>query len=231
VALSAWAEIKAEQNGDLILLTFDHHTDTHEAFIGYASRQNKTEKVGVDPIMEQRLCKVDWSNEQDVLEAVADLRNDEQIDAALKLGLFSYAFCFNNEHRNAIPEDKAVKNERVYLIAEECEPICVKEKHADRVLESALLDKLITRCNGMAARIGIEDITKVPYVLDIDLDYFKTKDSLSPKDSVHFHKLIRGAVGITIATEPNFVRNMSLDENLDSDYALERILEHIDQAL
>jgi hypothetical protein len=44
---------------------------------------------------------VDWRNEKSVCEAAHDLNNDEQVDAALKLGLFSSAFCFNNQHANA----------------------------------------------------------------------------------------------------------------------------------
>jgi hypothetical protein len=220
VALAAWAEIKASHDEELLLLTFDHHTDTHDAFVRYACLKNGKNMVGIDPIMDERLSRIDWRDKQSVHEAVNDLNNDEQIDAALKLGLFSYAFCFNNEHRNANPkETQAATNERIYLIAEECDGGCEEKSHADQVLESALLVKLISRASGMGSSVGVDDVTKAPYVLDIDLDYFKKRVSLSPKDARMIHGLIRGAVGITIATEPHYVRSGRIDGELTSDYA------------
>src|SRR5215211_303199 len=95
VALSAWAEIKATHDENLILLTLDHHTDTHEAFIKYARHKNGNNMVGIDPIMAERLADIKWTDQQSVRAAADELNNDEQIDAALKLGLFSYAFCVN----------------------------------------------------------------------------------------------------------------------------------------
>lgn len=175
------------------MLTLDHHTDTHEAFVKFAYHKNAKSMVGIEPIMAKRLAEVEWRDHQSVRAAVNDLNNDEQIDAALQLGLFSYAFCFNNEHKNAIPGDTALAIDRVYWIGEECED-GFEELHAGQVLESELLAKLISRANNMAASVGIEDITKVPCVLDIDLDYFKTKNSISPADASLIHKLIKGSV-------------------------------------
>ena len=35
-------------------------------------------------------------DDESIRQAVAELRNDEQIDAAIRLGLFSFAFCINH---------------------------------------------------------------------------------------------------------------------------------------
>jgi hypothetical protein len=40
VGLAAWAEIKAEHDEELILLTIDHHTDKPEVFLGWAYEAN-----------------------------------------------------------------------------------------------------------------------------------------------------------------------------------------------
>jgi len=61
----------------------------------------------------------------------------------------------------------------------------------------------------MAASAEIEDIKSIPYVLDIDLDYFRTIKSLTPDDPSAFHDLIRRAVAITIATEPDYVHDLN----------------------
>jgi hypothetical protein len=230
-ALEAWADIKTNHDEELLLVTLDHHTDTHEAFVGYAHRANNNNPDGVDPIMEERLARVSWRDKKTVIDAVADLKNDEQIDAALKLGLFSLAFCINNEHRNTDSEGRAiVSNKSIYLIGKECESDCDEKLHAEEVIESLLLGRLIDRANSLALTAGIEDVTQVPYVLDIDLDYFRTQSSLSPTDDRVFRTLIRNAVGITIATEPSYVRFGRLDGKLTSDYALGRVLEHIARA-
>jgi len=257
VAFAAWSEIKAAHEGELILLTFDHHTDVHEAFIGWAYKEIDPDLDGVSPLIEERLARVNVQDEGSVREAVNDLRNDEQIDAALRLGLFRLAFCFNNQDRNTWSIEQAkffsgwvpgaapleppfsyeVPKRRIFEIGEICAVGCERMPHTDdcskpmakQAIESVMLEQMITKANRMAAAADIEDVVKVPYVLDIDLDYFRTKAGLSPVDARVFHDLIRNAVAITIATEPRFVRMERFDD-VTSDYALEKVLEHIDEA-
>jgi hypothetical protein len=82
-----------------------------------------------------------------------------------------------------------------------------------------MLDWLIHNANSMAQSANIDSIVEGPYVLDLDLDYFRTLKSLSPDDSVVFYRLIRNAVGITIATGANYVKQTRLDEDLTSECA------------
>lgn len=216
---------------------------------------------------------------------MAELRNDQQIDAAIRLGIFSFAFCFNNSNTNTLsieqegycsqgPDYPAIelcrlldlnRNElpvsvelsdidpvdtsptyrvpenRMFEIAEICAGGCKKRSHGgddcdrllgDQAIESVMLDRLIHTANSMAQSANIDSIVQSPYVLDLDLDYFRTSKSLSPDDSVVFYRLIRNAVGITIATEPNYVKELWLDDELTSKCALETILaRHIERAL
>jgi hypothetical protein len=258
VGLAAWADVKANHNTPLILLTLDHHTDVHEAFISWAFQENDRHLDNVEPIIEERLSRVNLVDPESLKIAVNDLRNDEQIDAALRLGIFYLAFCFNNQHHNtrsiaeqefidswepgAIPPEPPffydVPKRRIFEIGEICAIGCERMPHnddcvepaANQAIESVMLQRLIDTANSIALSADIADVTKVPYVLDIDLDYFRTKAAVLPKDPKVFHQLIRDAVAITIATEPEFVRMERIDDTT-SGYALENILQHIDQAL
>ena len=102
---------------------------------------------------------------------------------------------------------------------------------ANQVIESAMLDQLIATANLMAAPTGIQSIVATPFVLDIDLDYFRSIKSLTPDDTTTFYGLIRESVAITIATEPNFVKDLRIDDDLMSDLAQAAIVAHIQEAL
>jgi hypothetical protein len=240
---------------------------------------------------------------------VAELHNDEQIDAAIKLGIFSFAFCFNNQistpsieqedlralkdirylesqtnpssieredpakelcllldlNRNQLPVLSDGEREALFhglgnIVDPEAPRLtyripedgifeisavgCEERSHgddchrddccrlqADQAIESIMLDRLIQNANSMAQSVNIDSIVQSPYVLDLDLDYFRTVKSLFPDDSVVFYRLIRNAVGITIATEPNYVKLTRLDEDLTSECALKKIVGHIVKAL
>jgi hypothetical protein len=149
-------------------------------------------------------------NEEHVKQAVTDLWNDEQIDAAIQVGIFSYAFCFNNNHTNTrsieqmeyfsqphipflsnppeAPFTYKIPDRRIFEIGEICAIGCEERCHGDdcyrlhanQAIESVMLNQLITIANTMAASAAIGSITAIPYVLDIDLDYFRSISSLRP---------------------------------------------------
>jgi hypothetical protein len=285
IALEAWAELK-ENYHELNLITLDHHTDTFTAF---SERDFVYDYTREDPArtiesINKRVAEIDRRNKDQIQKAVAELRNDQQIDAAIRLRIFSFAFCFNNSNTNTLsieqegylshgpdypaielclvldlnrnqlpvslelsdvdPVDASptyqVPENGMFEIAEVCAVGCEKRSHggdgcdrllADQAIESVLLDRLISTANSRAQSANIDSIVESPYVLDLDLDYFRTLKSLSPDDSVVFYRLIGNAVGITIATEPNYVKQTRLDEDLTSEYALKKILEHVVKAL
>jgi hypothetical protein len=264
VALLAWADIRASRSGELLLLSLDHHTDTREAFVVSAYpaptgvlRVSQEEHLAR---IRERVGRVDLGDQQSLREAVADLRNDEHIDAAIRLKMFRLAFCFNQQYKNtrSVEEDRYAKNHHafgaepprppfsyvvpangIFTVSEVCFRGCTRMPHderchrpfANQAVESIMLTALITRANSMAGSAGVADITSSDFVLDIDLDYFRTIDSLSPSDRTIFHDLIRKAVAVTIATEPLFVEELKLDDHLTSDYALTRVVEHVEAAL
>lgn len=73
---------------------------------------------------------------------------------------------------------------------------------------------------------------ELPFILDIDLDAFNTRQSMSPEDTTVFYDLIRRSIGVTIAQEPNCVRECQIDgERLTAPWLQKELLKHLRRAL
>lgn len=84
----------------------------------------------------------------------------------------------------------------------------------------------------MGSTSGLGTINNNKYILDIDLDYFQTKKSITPSTTAVFYKLIRNSIAITIARECSCVESCRLEgETIDCNYLLEKLLEHIKKAM
>jgi len=102
----------------------------------------------------------------------------------------------------------------------------------DQVLESLYLNDQLSLAQEMFASVGHGALLHAPYILDIDLDYFHTDQSIRPNDLGTFYRLIQGAAGITIATEPWFVMDGRMDgANITSDELLDIVMNYIYAAL
>lgn len=101
-------------------------------------------------------------------------------------------------------------------------------RHSDLAIESEYLEAKLKVADEICRALGQLDFMKGKYILDIDLDYFRTEKSITPKDARTFYELIRNAEIITVALEPNFVALERLSgETITSDFLLLRLLEHI----
>ena len=85
-ALAPWALMRRRLGRAPNLITLDHHTDVHEAFLGHAHLE--TYESGGDAwALARDLVKcIDWQNDQSLLWAIEHLRHDEHIDAATLSG-------------------------------------------------------------------------------------------------------------------------------------------------
>lgn len=69
------------------------------------------------------------------------------------------------------------------------------------------------------------------FILDVDLDYFNTRDSINPKNSQIFYRLIRNCVGISIAKETDYVNRCRLKgESVTANELLKKMIKHIESA-
>lgn len=108
---------------------------------------------------------------------------------------------------------------------------CVVE-HGNMIIESIYLDDQLARGAEMSRCVGIDDIESQPYILDIDLDAFHSRQAIDPADRTTFYRLIRNAVAITVATEAECVDEHKFNgEAIDADFLLARVVEHIQAAV
>ena len=72
----------------------------------------------------------------------------------------------------------------------------------DRVLEADYLEDRLRVYDQICADAGVTKLLDGPYILDLDLDVFNNRGFLEPDDPIVFRRLVRGALGISVAREP-----------------------------
>lgn len=108
---------------------------------------------------------------------------------------------------------------------------CTKP-HYNQAIESIYLEDKLSTINKMMPGLVINNQLTKDYILDIDLDYFHTLQSIHPENLDIFYDLIRNAKIITIATEPDCVEMLKYEgEEINSSLLLSALLEHIEKAL
>lgn len=268
-ALAAWALIRRGMERAPNLITIDHHTDTHEAFLGYAWMEHYEHRADDEiALREQLTARIDWNDDASLQDAIAKLRHDEHISAATQSGVLDQAYCIQlsdsggsqSMEEEAFAADRqarwpaaptlpfptrpmtyAATAERMYVIPAPCYVGCVARPHNDdcvtrhalEIVEARYLDDQLVRGSEISRCFGLPNLEAAPYVLDIDLDAFHSRKSITPDDPSSFHRLIRNAVAITIATEPECVEELWHDENdrMDSNELLAELMRHIELAL
>ena len=201
-ALIPWRKIQQRLGQSFHVLTLDHHTDTLPAFSHFNEVFHAEHPLDVS-----------------VEDALDDMRHDEHFDFATQTGLITSAVIFS--HVNfSIHTNPALT---VVHDKPEDESIAALGSYYGRALESNFLRKNLS-CAPIPEHL--------PYVLDIDLDYFKGERSVTPDDPAVFLDLIRGSAAITICRERDWVRILNLDYGkLQYEFFLNKVLEMIRTAL
>ena len=265
-ALAPWALVRRQLGRAPNLITLDHHTDVHEAFLGHAHLETYESGGDAWALARDLVKRIDWQDDQSLLWAIEHLRHDEHIDAATLSGVLNYAFCIQLSDHSGNPsiEQQAYDADRqarwpqpptlplpcrpmtygdpgnhIFVISHGCaigcnrmphNDDCVVE-HGDMIIESIYLDDQLARGAEMSRCVGIDHLESQPYILDIDLDAFHSRQAIDPADRTTFYRLIRNAVAITVATEAECVEELKFDgEAIDADFLLARVLEHIQAA-
>lgn len=112
--LAPWALIRRQIGRTPNLITIDHHTDVHEAFLGHACIETMESGEDAWALARALSKRIDWQDDQSLLWAIERLRHDEHIDAATMSGILNYAFCIQLSDGGGNPsiEEKAYEAER-----------------------------------------------------------------------------------------------------------------------
>lgn len=105
-ALAAWALVRRSMTNAPNLVTIDHHTDTHEAFLGHVHWEAQVGHVKEAEQTAFRLKlveQIDWRSDQSIIDAISKLRYDEHIDAATCSGTLNNAFCIQLSDSDPTP--------------------------------------------------------------------------------------------------------------------------------
>lgn len=266
-ALAPWALIRRRLERAPNLITIDHHTDVHEAFLGHAHLETYESGGDAWALARDLIKRIDWQDDESLLWAIDHLRHDEHIDAATLSGILNYAFCIQLSDSGGNPsiEEQAYAADRqarwpqpptlpppcrpmtyedpdnhIFVISHDCAIGCNRMPHNDdcviehgnMIIESIYLDDQLARGAEMSRCVGIDHLQAQPYILDIDLDAFHSRQAIEPADPTTFYRLIRNAVAITVATEAECVEELKFDdEPINADMLLDRLMRHIDAAV
>lgn len=268
-ALAAWALTRRASALPPNLITIDHHTDIHEAFLGFAWMEHHEGRIEDEmPLREKLITQIDWKDDASLKSAIAKLKHDEHINAATLSGVLDQAYCIqlsDNDGCQSLEQEAysadrdarwpaaptlpvptrpmtyAATAERVYVIPAPCYIGCVSRPHNDdcvvrhalEIVETRYLEDQLARGSEISRCFGLPNLEAAPYILDIDLDAFHSRKAITPDDPSTLHRLIKNAVAITIATEPECVEELWHDENdrMNSNELLAELIRHIEAAL
>jgi hypothetical protein len=158
-ALAAWALVRRSMANAPNLITIDHHTDIHEAFLGYAwteHHEGRTEDE--EPLRNQLIAQIDWKDDASLQGAIVKLKHDEHINAGTLSGVLDQAYCIQlsdndgclsleqvafdadrdarwpqppNLPKPTRPMTYAATAERIYVIPAPCYIGCATRPHND----------------------------------------------------------------------------------------------------
>lgn len=136
-------------------------------------------------------------------------------------------------HTYSCPEDRIIvlpKSCSEYSNADDTEGF--DRPYSDSVLESSFLNPRLAFAKDVSFKAVKEGFGNLEYILDIDLDYFRTEKSIEPSDNSGFYSLIKNALCVTIARESSCVEELKIEgESINSSCLEEKLLWHIEQAM
>ena len=219
--LPAWAQYRRSLRQAPVLVTLDHHTDTSPPF-----RRHLGQHASADAHLDLRtqwLREIDFREHRTLVRACERLNNDEHIVTAIASDIVSAAMVV--AHNAADTGASVFQEHRIVCRGVDVSRTNVRAEDCARVLESDFLHPRLKDFDAILRAAGEQPLGERPYILDIDLDYFNTLSAVQPQDAAVFRSLVAGAGLVTIATEPEYVRNCALEAGLNSELLLQMLRE------
>lgn len=217
--------------GKIRLITIDHHCDTQEAFQsascndrGIDRRKQAAFRAAIDPRDEQTIEQavsnlrndehIDAAIRSGILDAafIVHEQNARAVRSVEDTAFWDKAATLTGVEKilyvrdaprpelpmtYAMPDHRMVAIDPTYYLREDDQVY----PWPDLVIESEHLEDRLATFEQILRSACEASLEENPYVLDVDMDAFRTYRALQPQDPTTFHRLIRGAVGITIARE------------------------------
>ncbi|WKY47775.1 UPF0489 family protein [Eubacteriaceae bacterium ES3] len=189
-AFLVWSDWYRKNKKSTVLVSIDFHPDTNPPFWLTAYQKamaiNPEQEEGLTKKFQQQILKGMDISERHSLEAVMDrMRNDEQINTALELGIV------NDYHMINCMEAHNYSTGHHYLVPKDF---------------FGSLDDQMFNCINFKEE-GIEDL-----ILDIDLDYFWGELCPEQKTFKIFKSLLKKARLITIARSTKYFDYLKKDD-------------------
>jgi len=224
-ALLPWSRWATQNKKKLKLISLDHHSDTNSCYLRSLFKDVGRNLDEIERLRTLRIDSIDFKNPAQILSALTGLHHDEHIHAAIRLGMISQAYIIQHsfDHIDFEISKKGmnVLPTEINLKASSTE---VKNTYFDQILETEFLTRQLDAFKKLPLPLDIE---KDDYILDIDLDVFKSKQSVQPHDKSLFLRLISKSIGITIAQETQWVETLKREPGLNSHFLKNALLEFI----
>ena len=214
-----WHKFKTRQP---YLLTIDHHTDLHKCFQNFLHYNANVDTR--KEIKNELIQKIERGDTDTILK----LKHDEHIDASINAGFFKKALVFCDDSYNSKPK-------RVYYIngnvTYENEPIIVNSRLYDDYDLSISDDYMKYHFKKFELCLPMDSWVD-NFVLDIDLDFFKTSKSIETINNNFFKFLVSKSISITIAKETVWVNSWKrdYDNSLSVDFLLKKLFKLIEES-
>jgi hypothetical protein len=224
--LPIWADFSISTNAKYNLVTFDFHTDTRQAFTLYACLEKSGLQFGFsdrETFRQSYIKNINPKDINEIINATKHLAHDEHIFAALDFGYISQAHVINLQGK---PYDHHISYYQTsdffsllpleaFMNPYESEYKSLKAYRLNRLEDDYINDTKF-------------DIPSAPFILDFDLDYFPTRESLEPKNRKVITNLILKAQIITIAREEFYFQKNREQLGFDVKEAEELLLKLIE---